>query len=193
MLKRRLLYLVCTLLLTISMLGCQTAIVAYADSSNQTIKNAVKYFGEKNHDNEDHDKDHGKKEQDIKKYFNPLLSINVRNGRVELLIGLEYGKEVYRWTKGRFFTMSLVDKVLEDGTKWSFNEVWDYKDNDGKKVALGIYKIRVEFVPYNYTKLSGVNIKLNAEKQIEVTNVDVKQNVDVALTTKVVNRKLDWM
>ena len=359
MLKPKLLYLVCTLLLTISMLGCQTATVAYAYSGNQIMKNAVKYLGDNNYDYEDDDrdddKDHGKNEQNIKKYFNPLLSTKVRDGQVELTISLvntsgrsqtisllnkpydiiiknsegkvirEYnyastgiakktetkvkhgrsktiqyvetwdlrnskgivvepgkyraeviwkitmdgkvrnisvdksftvheknikglkpsptpeiqqdvfvtlnttkkdgklnidfalknrtsqditlqfssgkkydivisdmaGKEVYRLSNGRMYTMALTSKVIEDGSDWSINEVWDFIDNDGKKVVPGKYRVKVEFVPYDYTKLRGIDIKLDAEKQIDVTEVDVRQNIDVTLNTKIVNRKLE--
>ena len=111
--------------------------------------------------------------------------------KYDIIISNMDGKEVYRLSNGRMYTKALTSKVIEDWSRWTINEVWDFTDNNGKKVAPGKYKIKVEFVSYNYTQLRGIDIKLDAEKQVDVTDMDVRQNIDVTLNTRMVNRKLE--
>lgn len=48
---------------------------------------------------------------------------------------------VYNWSNDKGFTMALVDVMIEKGSTISFDESWNYIDNNGHEVGEGIYKI----------------------------------------------------
>ena len=51
------------------------------------------------------------------------------------------GKEVWRWSHGQFFTQVVRSDSIRANDKWRFDAVWDHRDNDGKKVAPGQYRL----------------------------------------------------
>jgi hypothetical protein len=51
------------------------------------------------------------------------------------------GKEVWRWSNGNFFTQMLRSDSLRPKGKWQFEENWDGKDNDGRPVPPGTYRM----------------------------------------------------
>lgn len=52
----------------------------------------------------------------------------------------ESGKEVYRYSDGRFFTMAMVNKTINPGESIKWQDEWDMTDKDGVKLTLGNYK-----------------------------------------------------
>ena len=51
------------------------------------------------------------------------------------------GKEVWRWSHDQFFTQVLRSDSIRANDKWRFDAVWDHRDNDGKRVAPGPYRL----------------------------------------------------
>jgi len=51
------------------------------------------------------------------------------------------GKEVWRWSHEQFFTQVVRSDSIRANDKWRFDAVWDHRDNDGKKVAPGQYRL----------------------------------------------------
>lgn len=51
------------------------------------------------------------------------------------------GREVWRWSAKRFFTMALGQVRLRPGEARSFVETWNLLDGDGNPVAEGTYTI----------------------------------------------------
>jgi hypothetical protein len=52
------------------------------------------------------------------------------------------GKEVWRWSRGQFFTQVVRSDSIRAKDKWRFDVVWDHRDNEGKKVAPGQYRLQ---------------------------------------------------
>jgi hypothetical protein len=51
------------------------------------------------------------------------------------------GKEVWRWSRGQFFNQVVRSDSIRPSDKWRFDAVWDHRDNDGKQVAPGQYRL----------------------------------------------------
>jgi hypothetical protein len=51
------------------------------------------------------------------------------------------GKEVWRWSRGQFFTQVVRSDSIRARDKWRFDAVWDHRDNEGKKVVPGQYRL----------------------------------------------------
>ena len=56
---------------------------------------------------------------------------------------------VYKWSNDKLFTMALVFKTLPKEEFLSFDEIWNYVDNDGNPVEVGEYHIVFE-TAFNY-------------------------------------------
>ncbi|HHX02370.1 MAG TPA: hypothetical protein GX739_06850 [Firmicutes bacterium] len=61
----------------------------------------------------------------------------------EIVVTDEAGKEVYRFSDGRFFTMAIISKDLKPGESLSWQETWDLTDKDGEKLRSGKYTARI--------------------------------------------------
>lgn len=53
------------------------------------------------------------------------------------------GKEVWRWSREKFFTMALATIHLAPGERLSYEVDWDQKGNDGEPVPPGSYSARI--------------------------------------------------
>ena len=51
------------------------------------------------------------------------------------------GKEVWRWSKGHFFTQVVRSDSIRSKGRWLFQEVWNRRDNEGNGVVPGQYKV----------------------------------------------------
>jgi hypothetical protein len=51
------------------------------------------------------------------------------------------GKEVWRWSHDQFFTQVVRSDSIRGKDKWRFDVVWDHRDNEGKKVPAGQYRL----------------------------------------------------
>jgi len=66
----------------------------------------------------------------------------------ELTITDESGKEVYRYSDGRFFTMALILKTINPGESLKWQDEWDMTDKDGNRLTSGNYKAVITILAY---------------------------------------------
>lgn len=52
------------------------------------------------------------------------------------------GRLLWRWSKGKMFTMMIRGRMLPAGESQVFNETWNAKKTDGKTLASGTYLVR---------------------------------------------------
>jgi hypothetical protein len=52
----------------------------------------------------------------------------------------ESGFEIWRWSKGNFFSQVLRNLALLPQKEWRFEEVWNYKDSERNDVKQGVYE-----------------------------------------------------
>ena len=50
------------------------------------------------------------------------------------------GFEIWRWSKGYFFTPVIRSHALLPQKEWKFKEVWNLKDNERNDIRLGAYE-----------------------------------------------------
>ncbi|MEN6372563.1 MAG: BsuPI-related putative proteinase inhibitor [Armatimonadota bacterium] len=50
-------------------------------------------------------------------------------------------KEVWRWSRGKFFTQALTSITLKPGERRTFQETWNQTSNDGQQVSPGAYSV----------------------------------------------------
>ncbi len=50
------------------------------------------------------------------------------------------GFEVWRWSKGNFFTPVIRSHALLPRKEWKFKVVWNLKDNERNDIRLGAYE-----------------------------------------------------
>jgi hypothetical protein len=50
-------------------------------------------------------------------------------------------REVWRWSDGNFFNQVIRNESIRAEGKWQFDETWNRKDNDGKPVPAGAYRL----------------------------------------------------
>lgn len=62
----------------------------------------------------------------------------------ELTITDKKGKEVYRYSDGRFFTMALVYNDINPGESLKWQDEWDMTDKEGQKLTSGNYKAKID-------------------------------------------------
>lgn len=55
--------------------------------------------------------------------------------------------EIYRLSKGRFYTTAITHLELRPGETKTFDIEWDQKDNQGKSVGPGIYEVYAQLTP----------------------------------------------
>lgn len=53
----------------------------------------------------------------------------------------ETGKEIWRWSKGNYFSKVNRNQALLPGQQWQYEEFWDYKDNQHYLLRPGMYEV----------------------------------------------------
>lgn len=61
----------------------------------------------------------------------------------EVVITDEAGKEVYRYSDGKLFTLALLLKNLNPGESLKWQDEWDMTNKDGEKLTTGKYKAQI--------------------------------------------------
>ncbi|MDO8586893.1 MAG: BsuPI-related putative proteinase inhibitor [Armatimonadota bacterium] len=54
------------------------------------------------------------------------------------------GTEVWRWSRGKFFTQALTHLNLAPGQSKTFSTTWNQQDNDGRQVPIGSYVVSAQ-------------------------------------------------
>jgi hypothetical protein len=88
--------------------------------------------------------------------------------KFELVIQDSSGKEVYRYSIGKMFTMALETIKLKPGESIQLQDEWDYMV-DGKRVAPGEYKAIATVIPREIDKETIESDTFQAEKTFTVT------------------------
>lgn len=71
--------------------------------------------------------------QEVKLFFNSGRKYDFTVTRGE--------EEVWRWSHGRAFTMAITQITLKPGESRTFEDSWEQKDNDDKRVPEGAYTV----------------------------------------------------
>lgn len=74
-------------------------------------------------------------------------------------------KEIWRWSRGRVFTMAIEEIKLRKNQEVSFKAVWPQRDNAGRAVPPGYYLIRGESAASQVTKK--VEARIVVESSVE--------------------------
>ncbi|MEW5977143.1 MAG: BsuPI-related putative proteinase inhibitor [Acidobacteriota bacterium] len=53
----------------------------------------------------------------------------------------ETGLEIWRWSKGSFFSRVRRNVALRPEEVWSYTEVWNFKDNERNDIKQGVYEV----------------------------------------------------
>jgi hypothetical protein len=61
--------------------------------------------------------------------------------RYEFIVKDERAEEVWRWSQDENFTQAEGEETIEQGEDVTYTEVWDQRDQDGKRVSPGSYQI----------------------------------------------------
>lgn len=67
--------------------------------------------------------------------------LTFRSGQKYEFTASRGGREVWRWSAGRVFTLAITRMSVRPGEEISFREQWDQRDNDGDRVPPGRYRI----------------------------------------------------
>lgn len=67
--------------------------------------------------------------------------LTFRSGQKYEFTASRGGREVWRWSAGRAFTLAITQMSVRPGEEISFREQWDQRDNDGDRVPPGRYRI----------------------------------------------------
>jgi hypothetical protein len=58
-----------------------------------------------------------------------------------IITSVATGKEVWRWSRGQFFTQMVRSDSIRAKAKWQFETVWNHLDSEGNKVEPGQYRL----------------------------------------------------
>lgn len=69
------------------------------------------------------------------------INLTFNSSQIYNFIIYQGNKAIYNWSQGRFFADVITYLKFQPGETKAFSEKWDMKDNSGKKVGDGVYKI----------------------------------------------------
>lgn len=70
-----------------------------------------------------------------------MIELRFPNGQThEFIVVDEFGKEVWRWSKGRMFTQAIRNKLLKGREETVFEERWNTQGMRGKYTAVAILR-----------------------------------------------------
>ena len=59
----------------------------------------------------------------------------------DFVVSANSGAEIWRWSQERGFTQMIRDEQLAPKSKWTYEVVWDGRDNDYRAVPAGTYRV----------------------------------------------------
>jgi|GEM_PF-3738726 len=128
-----------------------------------------------------------------------LVNISGKDQEVRFNSGQKYdivitnnsGREVYRWSEGRFFTEAIEYVTVKKGGSLEFTESWDFKNKNGEIVEPGQYNVKVEIKAQ--PKEEGQSFskeEVTAEAKITVPEIKEKKRISTYLSTDLKDGKL---
>ncbi|MCF8010611.1 MAG: LysM peptidoglycan-binding domain-containing protein [Clostridiales bacterium] len=103
-----------------------------------------------------------------------LIKCNVSSSNIELryntgqrydFAALRDGREIWRWSEGRFFTQEVGREILQPGECINYSATWDLRSNAGDFVFSGNVEIRGYNVAQNYSS-KYVSTSISVERQL---------------------------
>ncbi len=93
----------------------------------------------------------------------------------EIYIVDEKGKEVYRYSDDKFFTMAFIIRQLKSGESLSWQEKWNYTNKMGEPMSEGVFDAFIEVLAMVETMDGGEGQpeNLNENTKIEESNLEV--------------------
>ena len=79
-------------------------------------------------------------------YTEPKELVFSSGQQFEATITDESGKEVYKYSDGRDFTMALIYKTIQPGESLKWQDEWDMTNKEGKKLGSGNYKAAIKIL-----------------------------------------------
>jgi len=98
---------------------------------------------------------------------NELIDLLFKSGQTYDFIvkKMPEGKEVWRWSEGRFFTEAIWTMFLEPGERKTYVIKWDQKDNNSQQVEPGTYKIEALITSEPEVFSNSIRIRIEGNKQ----------------------------
>ncbi len=170
MLKKKILFLTCAIILSIALVGCQTANVAYLGLSNKASQAAVQALSNIKNNNSNNNSNNNK----MIKNFNLLLNTKLRDGKLIMeakLVNTSGRSQTLYYNEDSLFSYTIFDsegnavyispnqtsisairssKVLKPGRSKDFDFVgeWRLLDNYNTPVVPGKYRVKVSLNVY---------------------------------------------
>jgi len=79
-------------------------------------------------------------------YTEPKTLMFGSGQQFEITISDEEGKEVYRYSDDKFFTMALVYKDIAPGESLKWHDEWNMTNKEGEKLTSGKYKAQINIL-----------------------------------------------
>nr|WP_202710405.1 BsuPI-related putative proteinase inhibitor [Sporosalibacterium faouarense] len=81
---------------------------------------------------------------ELMNHYTDAIQLEFGSGQqYEIIITDEAGKEVYKYSEGKFFTMALVYKSISPGESLKWQDSWDMTNKKGEKLTTGKYKAKI--------------------------------------------------
>ena len=90
----------------------------------------------------------------------PATVMRSSGQRYDFIVRSSDGGEVWRWSRGRFFTQALEEDTIAPGRSLTFVETWDQRDNDGRPVPPGAYQVVAVYTTAPRLETAGVSFTI---------------------------------
>ena len=90
----------------------------------------------------------------------PVTVTRSSGQRYDFIVRSADGAEVWRWSRGRFFTQALEEETIGPGRSLTFAETWDQRDNDGRQVPPGAYQVVAVYTTVPPLESAGVSFTI---------------------------------
>lgn len=82
---------------------------------------------------------------ELMSHYERPIELKLGSGQqFEVTITDENGREVYKYSEGKFFTMALLMKTLNPGEAIQWQDAWDLTDKEGHKLTAGKYRAEIK-------------------------------------------------
>ncbi len=97
--------------------------------------------------------------------------------KFEIVVENSIGDEVYRYSKGKMFTMALETQRIKPGETISFEDEWNFVTND-KRLETGEYKVFATVIPSEINTMSIEKGTFRSEGFFSITETDEKDKLE---------------
>lgn len=112
------------------------------------------------------------------------VTLRFPSGQIYDIWAQKDGKEIWRWSRGMFFTQALTSITLKPGERKVFAETWKQVDNEGNQVPPGSYELFAQLTTFQ-PRPTPVRTRVAVGKALPVipqtTVSGIVENVDRSL------------